>query len=138
MSDSIQVSVGNASPDYFNGRRVENVKKGGAHEAQWTIYYEGGGSIANFDPDRKQPTAIKGAAQTQVILTNETTELRFGLESVLLTPRQYGMIDATYTRGLLVYPQRAIDNVQLAPAHPDERVVDGPTGPEEVTDGNGA
>lgn len=127
-------SFGPVSADYFNGRLVEDVVlgDGGEGNAVWTIRYEGGGLLHNFDPTIPLPKAIKGAQQTQLILGGtqngaKVTEIRFGLEPIYLNPLEYAIIDPTYTRGEMVYAQRSQANMPSdTPPHPDDRIADGP------------
>lgn len=122
--------------DYFNGRRVEKVIEGD-NDAVWSIYFEGGGIIHNYDPLMPMPKTIIGAALTQVILGahrdgQPVTEMRFGLEAVFLNPIEYSMIDTTYTKGQEVYAQRSDANMPTVAPYPYERDADGMTGPEEI------
>lgn len=139
MSGVSMEEFGPVSADYFNQRRVEdvvehmNAKPG---EPIWTIKYEGGGMLHNFDIKIPTPKAIKGAAQTMLILGahasggandgNPVTELRFGLETVFLNPTEYAIVDPVFTKGQMVYAQRSRANMPTPP-HPDERVADGPS-----------
>jgi hypothetical protein len=119
------------SADYFNGRRVEDVVDGEG-DAVWTIVYEGGGELHNFDPTIAKPTTIKGAAQTMLILGAHTdpetrtpvTEVRFGLEAVKLNPMEYAICDPNYTSGELVYPQRSEFDMPSTIDEPDAVVGD--------------
>lgn len=126
---------GPVSVDYFNERRVVDVVRGDGSEGApvWTIHFEGGGLIHNFDPTLPMPTKIKGAAQTMVVMNTKLTELRFGLEQVFLNPIEYAISDPRYTKGTVVYAQRSQANMPSTPAHPDDRVQDGP---EEYPDGD--
>lgn len=113
--------------DYFTQRRVEKVTER-EDGALWTIHFEGGGQLRNYDSNVPTPRAVVGAALTRTILdgTNRVTRLQFGLEEVMLNPMEYAIIDPNYTKGQLVYPQRSRYNMPTPP-HPDERVADGPS-----------
>lgn len=123
---------GPVAVDYFSGRRVESVSE---DDNGWTIYFEGGGIVHNYDPSVPMPKAIVGAALTMTILgahkgkddRTPVTELRFGLESVKLNPLEYSMADPSFTGGQEVYAQRSTANMPETPLHPDERVADGPS-----------
>jgi hypothetical protein len=123
---------GPVAVDYFTGRRVEKVEE---TDNGWTIYFEGGGVVHNYDPKIKAPKAIVGAALTMTILGGHkgkddrtpVTELRFGLESVKLNPIEYSMADDNFTGGQEVFAQRSTANMPETAPHPDERVADGPS-----------
>lgn len=137
MSEVSGDAFGPIAVDYFNGRRVEDVRDGDGAEGSpfWTIELEGEGLIHNYDPSIPKPTTITGAALTRTILSHEATRLQFGLEEVQLNPIEYAMVDPTYTDGLIVYPQRSDYNMPLeVPDDPSQhRVKDGPAEqPEEV------
>jgi hypothetical protein len=105
--------------DYFNGQRVEDVivnENPGDGEPVWSIKFEGGGLVHNYDPTIDPPKTIKDAALTLTVLGGHdtvddkkvsVTELRFGLESVKLNPLEYAMVDGIYTKGQIVYVQRS-------------------------------
>jgi hypothetical protein len=123
---------GPVAVDYFTGRRVESVEE---TDNGWTIHFEGGGVVNNYDPTVEAPKAIVGSALTMTILgahkgkddRTPVTELRFGLESVKLNPLEYSMADASFTGGQEVYAQRSTANMPETLPHPDERVADGPS-----------
>jgi hypothetical protein len=123
---------GPVAVDYFTGRRVEKVEE---TDNGWTIHFEGGGIVHNYDPSIPAPKAITGAALTMTILgahkgkddRTPVTELRFGLESVKLNPIEYSMVDPGFTGGQEVFAQRSRANMPETPPHPDERVADGPS-----------
>lgn len=97
------------SADWFIGQRVERVNA--APDGSWTIHFEDGGKIVNYDPLVLFPTAIQGAALTQVVMTNKLTELRFGLEVVKLNPLQWSMLEPNLTLGEMVFAQRSKFNM---------------------------
>jgi len=137
---------GPISVDYFYGRRVEKVEKGNPGEGypEWSIFFEGGGIIHNYESEAPLPKAIVGAALTLQILdgTNRVTRLMFGMEEVVLNPMKYRMVDPGYTQGTEVFPQTSHANLLPALPPPDpssERVADGPDPdwmmPKDVDDG---
>lgn len=124
---------GPISVDYFYGRRVERVEPGDGSEGMptWSIFFEGGGIIHNYESEVPTPLAIVGAALTRQILDgkNRVTRLQFGLEEVTLNPMKYSMVDPNYTQGKEVFPQTSHANPLPAPPPPDpspERVADAP------------
>lgn len=127
MSEQSMEEFGPVALDYFNQRRVEDVVlgEGGQGHPVWTIKYEGGGLLHNYDPAVPMPN-VKGAGQTMVILTDKVTEVRFGLEPVYLNPIEYAIVDPVYTKGHVVYAQRSRVNMPKTPPHPDERIAEGP------------
>lgn len=138
MSGVSMESFGPVSLDYFNQRRVVDVRMGTDKDGPvWTIEFEGGGLVHNYDDTIPMPQAIKGAALTLTILGgtysggdkdgNPVTEMRFGLESVKLNPTEYAIVHPTYTKGQVVFAQRSNANMVVTPPHPDERVADGPS-----------
>lgn len=128
-----------ASVDYFNGRRVDDVAvpkdAGKEGSPYWTIFFEGGAKLHNYDERTPTPKAIKGAALTRCIFdgTNKVTRLQFGLEEVILNPVMYAIEDEGYTKGQLVYPQRSQANMVLGtPDDPSSvRIHDGRTHDED-------
>jgi hypothetical protein len=143
MGVDMETFGGNISVAYYTGRRVEDVAEGSGAEGApvWTIHLADGAVVNNYDPTIEMPKAIKGAALTMVILNGggqsgkPMTELRFGLEKVMLNPMEYTVSDPTYTKGIEVYAQRSPANMpSTTPPHPDERVQDGPEQPEDNTD----
>lgn len=130
-------SFGPVSLDYFTGRRVLDVQdgQGGEGDPFWTIVLEGDAAIHNFDPTIAKPMTITGAALTMQVLGGHSvekqpvTELRFGLEVVLLNPMEYAISDPTYTKNQLVYPQRSEYNMPRStdtPDHPEGRTAEAP------------
>lgn len=135
---------GPVSVDYFHGRAVEEViaGKGGAGDPVWSVRFEGGGLLHNYDPTYSAPPPeIVGMVLTltqlgirQTSEAGEGTVLYFGDRlaprrmQVHLNALQYAIQDETYTRGEIVYAQRSRANMPPMPTHPDERVVDGPEG----------
>jgi hypothetical protein len=125
-------TFGPVAVDYFTGRRVEKVEE---DDNGWTICFEGGGTVHNYDPSIPAPKTITGAALTMTILgahkgkddRTPLTELRFGLETVKLNPLEYSMTDDVHTGGQEVYAQRSHANMPVTTPHPDERVADGPS-----------
>lgn len=128
-----------ASVDHYTGRRVVNVKVNkspGEDEPYWTIEFEGGAVLHNYESETPVPTAIKGAALSRTILDgkNKVTRLQFGLEEVVLNPMKYAISDPTYTKGKLVFPQKSEANMfdpQTPPDPSADRIKDGPTGDED-------
>jgi hypothetical protein len=122
--------------DYFHGRTVERVEEGdGSNGAPvWTIFFEGGGEIRNYNPSLGMPS-VEGFALTLTTLGVESgTTLSFGNEAnprsvvVYLDPTQYSMVDSTYTGGEEVYAQRSEANMPPSlPPHPDERAAEEPS-----------
>jgi hypothetical protein len=123
---------GPVSVDYFMQRRVEEVRQGeGGHgDPVWTIVFDGGGLLHNYDKKLPIPKAITGAALTMQILGSlEGTRLMFGMEEVLLNPTMYSIVDPNYTQGENVFPQASDANLDVN--FPDDpsplRVADGPS-----------
>ena len=138
MSERISGDAfGPVSLDYFTQRRVEKVEPGdgGKDSPVWSIYFQGGGIIHNYDSSLPIPKAIVGAALTRQILSGTQTRLQFGLEQIVLTPTKYGMVDENYTKGQIVMPQTSDYNLlaqqQAEEARPDdpspERAAEGPS-----------
>lgn len=129
-------AFGPVSADYYTGRRVLEVRDGAEGEGNpvWVIVFEGDAVIHNYDPTIPKPTAIVGAGLTMQVLGGHNadhqpvTELRFGLESVMLNPTEWAMSDPTYTKGQLVYAQRSEYNMPRldTPDHPENRTAEGP------------
>lgn len=125
---------GPVSADYFHGKRVEAVEEGDKTEGSpvWTIIFEGGARIDNYELEVPTPKAIVGQAHTKTILdgTNKVTRLLFGLEEVVLNPMKYSITDENYTKGHEVFPQASDYNMKtsLPPDPSADRVAEGPTG----------
>lgn len=132
---------GPVAVDYFNGQIVEDVSVAGEDPSDgvWWLRFEGGGMIANTDPEVElPPKEMVGLALTLTVLgANETvgkptTLLYFGSTQeprkyvVALNPTEYAMCDEVHTNGTWVYAQRSTANMVNTPPHPDERIVDGP------------
>lgn len=122
---------GPVSADYFHGLRVQAVEEGDKAEGSpvWSIVFEGGSRIDNYELEVPTPKAIVGQAHTKTILEAQRTRLFFGLEEVVLNPMKYSITDANYTQGHEVFPQTSDYNeIPLPPDPSPDRVVDGPTG----------
>jgi hypothetical protein len=132
---------GPVAVDYFHGHIVEEVSEAGddPSDGVWWLRFEGGGMIANTDPEIEIPPAeMSGLALTLTVLgvtegvEKPSTLLYFGSPEnprqfvVALNPIEYAMCDEVHTRGTWVYAQRSTANMLNTPPHPDERIVDGP------------
>jgi hypothetical protein len=136
---------GPVAVDYFNGQTVEDVSVAGddPSDGVWWLRFEGGGMIANTDPEVElPPKEMIGLALTLTVLGVEetvgkpTTMLYFGSSTeprkyvVALNPTEYAMCDEVHTRGTWVYAQRSSANMDQTPPDPSpDRIVDGPVEP---------
>jgi len=133
---------GPVSVDYFHGRTVEAVEEGqedsSGETPVWTLRFEGGGKLHNYDPTYPAPPPnIVGLVLTLTTLGGHLpstergqgapqTVLYFGDNlaprkmQVNLNPMQYAISDDTYTQGQTVFAQRSRWNMPgTVPGHPE-------------------
>ena len=135
------------SLDHYVGRAVTaiNYDTTPREEGAWELVLEGDVRIVNYDEEYELPdVALVGMKLETVILSNEATELHFGtrdqngelLSSSLmrLDPMEYGIDDPGREdiEGV-VRPQAGALRDLDVPAHPDERISEGPEEPAEAT-----
>lgn len=138
--DEFMQEHGPCSVDWFYGHKVAAIHQAKPNDNRpgdpvWTIEFDNGGMIYNFDPTIPANNVV-GAALTRCDLSVGTTVLNFGLERITLDPIQYAMEHPTYTKGIVVFPQRSTYNTPpRIPAHDDSRAADGA---EEHTEDDGA
>lgn len=106
---------------YFNERRVEHV---GIEKGKVAIKFEGGGVIRYEGP---APDVV--GRTLQKVEYNETeTVLHFNDITVHLDPMTYSVSDPSYTKGVVIYPERdssASPADSLPPDPSDDRTTEG-------------
>jgi hypothetical protein len=99
--------------DIFHERTVAEVRQGSGEDGDpvWSIVFEGGGAIHNFDPTLPRPDSLVGAVYTHTMLGSSDGTLlyfdRSAMRQLVLNPMQYAIEEQTLTKGAWVFAQRS-------------------------------